>query len=121
MTSLRVWIARHIATATTKTVTRRRQLMLDQLEDRNLLSAAVEPIGGTGNNVSNPAWGSAGTDLLRISPVAYADGISTPSLPSDPSARVVSNILNSRVQSPQHRRFARRSGGPIFESRITGL
>jgi hypothetical protein len=26
-----------------------------------------------------------------------------------------------RVQSPQHRRFARRSGGPIFESRITGL
>jgi hypothetical protein len=31
------------------------------------------------------------------------------------------DALCTRVQSPQHRRFARRSGGPIFESRITGL
>src|SRR5262249_43465150 len=33
-------------------------------------------------------------DLLRISAAAYADGVSSPSLPQDPSARVISDILN---------------------------
>src|SRR5439155_2123289 len=52
---------------------------------------------GTGNNLANPGWGSASTDLLRISPAAYADGISAPSLPQDPSARAISSILNDQT------------------------
>jgi peroxidase len=74
------------------------------LEQRVLLSAssvlpanAVEPIGGTGNNVAHPAWGAAGNDLIRLTPAQYANGYSTPSLPQDPSARVVSNIINSQA------------------------
>ena len=68
------------------------------LEVRALLSAAaVEPINGVGNNLANPTWGSAGTDLVRVSPVAYADGISSPSLPRNPSARVVSDVLNNQA------------------------
>lgn len=61
-------------------------------------ASSVEPIGGTGNNLSHPSWGSTGTDLLRVSPVAYADGISSPSLANNPSARVISDQLNN--QSP---------------------
>jgi peroxidase len=76
----------------------------DVLEQRVLLSAstvlpanAVEPIGGTGNNVAHPTWGAAGNDLLRLSPAAYANGYSTPSLPQDPSARLVSDIVNNQA------------------------
>lgn len=48
-------------------------------------------IDGTGNNVANPAWGSAGGRLVRISSVEYGDGISTPAGASRPSARTISN------------------------------
>jgi hypothetical protein len=61
------------------------------------MSTTVEPINGSGNNAVNPSWGAAGTDLLRVSPVAYADGISTPSLTNNPSARVVSDLLNNQT------------------------
>jgi hypothetical protein len=60
-------------------------------------AGGYRPIDGTGNNVANPTWGTAGTDLLRLSPVAYADGVSAPSLPNNPSARVVSDILNNQA------------------------
>ena len=76
----------------------------DILEQRVLLSAttvlpatAVEPIGGTGNNVANPTWGAAGNDLVRLTPAQYANGYSTPSLPQDPSARLISNLVNSQA------------------------
>jgi peroxidase len=77
----------------------------DVLEPRQMLSATaaaapaastVESFNGSGNNVTHPTWGQAGTDLLRISAPQYANGINSPSLPQDPSARVVSNILNSQ-------------------------
>jgi hypothetical protein len=70
---------------------------VDSLEYRGLLSAGFRSFDGTGNNLANPTWGSAGTDLLRLSPVGYADGISTPSLPQDQSARAISNIVNSQT------------------------
>src|SRR5262249_41019714 len=38
-----------------------------------------------------------GPALLRVSPAAYADGISAPSLPNNPSARLVSDILNNQA------------------------
>ncbi len=76
----------------------------DVLEQRVLLSAssvlpvtAVEPIGGTGNNVAHPTWGAAGNDLIRLTPAQYANGYSTPSLPQDPSARLVSNTVNNQA------------------------
>ena len=47
--------------------------------------------------VAKPGQGTADTDLLRVSPVAYADGIDSPSLPSNPSARVISDILNNQT------------------------
>src|SRR5262249_25434337 len=60
-------------------------------------SSSYRSIDGTGNNLANSTWGSAGTDLLRTSPVGYADGISAPSLPQDQSARAISNILNNQA------------------------
>src|SRR5712692_4420139 len=79
-------------------VERRRRgfpLGMELLEARNLLSG-YEPIDGFGNNVANPTWGQAGTDLLRVSPVAYADGISAPSQPNSLSPREISNNLNNQ-------------------------
>jgi hypothetical protein len=80
---------------------RRSRPTAEALEERTLLSAVLatgyRSIDGTGNNLTNPTLGSAGTDLLRLSPVAYADGVSAPSLPQDPSARVVSDILNNQA------------------------
>jgi hypothetical protein len=74
------------------------RLQLEGLEGRCLPSASgFRPIDEVGNNTVNPSEGTAGTDLLRISPAAYTDGISSPSLTNDPSARVVSDILNSQA------------------------
>jgi peroxidase len=76
---------------------------LEQLEPRSMMS--INPVGrppaplpaasfdGTGNNVAHPTWGSTGQGLLRISPAAYGDGISTPSGADRPGARLVSNLL----------------------------
>ncbi|MGH8046720.1 MAG: peroxidase family protein, partial [Chthoniobacterales bacterium] len=48
---------------------------------------------GRGNNPQHPAWGSAGANLLRLTPAAYADGISAPAGTTRPSARAISNAL----------------------------
>jgi hypothetical protein len=87
---------------------RRCQLWLEPLEDRCLLNASptnlvplgdFRPISEVGNNVANSTLGTANTDLLRLSPVAYADGISAPSLPNNPSARVISDIINNQADA----------------------
>src|SRR5438552_150490 len=70
---------------------------METLEPRQLLSSAIEPITGMGNNLANPTWGSAGSDLLRLSFAAYADGIKAPNLPDDASARAISNIVNDQA------------------------
>src|SRR5690349_10021520 len=44
---------------------------------------------GTGNNVANPTWGSAGTDYARMAPVDYANGFSTARLSGRPNPRSV--------------------------------
>ncbi len=81
-----------------KLAKRRLPLSVELLEDRIQLSpTGYEPINGVGNNLANPTWGSAGTDLIRLAPVGYADGISAPSLPQDKSARAISNLLNSQA------------------------
>ncbi len=73
------------------------RLPIEKLEKRAYLSTAIESIDGTGNNLSNPTWGSAGVDLLRLAIADYADGISSPSLANDSSARAISNLLNSQA------------------------
>jgi hypothetical protein len=73
------------------------RLQVESLETRCLLSADFRTITGVGNNTDplNATWGSAGVDLLRVSPVAYADGISSPSTPNDLSPRQISNDLSN--------------------------
>jgi hypothetical protein len=80
----------------------------ERLEERASPTSVYRSIDGTGNNVANPTWGATSTDLIRIAPAAYADGVSTPGGASRPSARVVSNtvvahpadeIKNSRAMS----------------------
>jgi hypothetical protein len=91
---------------------RKLKLQFDTLEPRCVLD--VRSISGFGNNLANPTWGQAGTDLLRVSPVAYADGISTPSTPNALSARQISNDLNN--QSDPIFSGADNLGGPQSQS-----
>ncbi|MEO1090673.1 MAG: peroxidase family protein [Pseudomonadota bacterium] len=48
---------------------------------------------GAGNNEAAPEWGAAGTELVRLAPSDYADGLSAPSGDDRPSAREVSNAV----------------------------
>ena len=77
-----------------------RRLFLEGLETRQLMAADVRAIDGTGNNLVNTAWGSAGVDLLRTAPAAYADGISSPAVgsPARPSARTISNTVSAQSE-----------------------
>jgi peroxidase len=74
---------------------------VERLEPRSMMSVnpvsppPAEPIDGVGNNVAHPTWGSVGQDLLRLSPAAYGDGISSPAGADQPSARLVSNLLSA--------------------------
>ena len=58
-------------------------------------------IDGTGNNLLNPTWGAAATNLNRMSTPAYDDGISTPrgSTTVLPNPRDVSNMVVSQAVS----------------------
>jgi peroxidase len=66
-----------------------------------LLTAEVEAkfprefrtIDGTSNNLSHSEWGSANTELLRMIPPDYDDGISTPAGYDRKSAREISNTV----------------------------
>ncbi len=49
---------------------------------------------GSGNNPFHFTWGAAGTDLLRIAPAAYADGVSSPGGEGRPSPRLISNTVS---------------------------
>lgn len=49
---------------------------------------------GSGNNPLHFTWGAAGTDLLRIAPAAYADGVSSPGGEGRPSPRLISNSVS---------------------------
>jgi hypothetical protein len=67
--------------------------MFETLEERTPPTTVFSSLDGTGNNLAHPAWGSAGTDLLRIAAAAYGDGVSAPAGSSRPGARVISNAL----------------------------
>jgi len=67
----------------------------------------VPSLDGTENNERHTNWGSTGIDLMRFSPAAYGDSISSPAGATRPSARLISNtvsdepvdILNARNMS----------------------
>src|SRR5207302_9176549 len=71
-------------------------LGVEALDHRIVTSDVFRSINGAGNNLTHANWGAAGADLIRVSPVAYADGISTPSQPNTLSAREISNNLNNQ-------------------------
>ncbi|HKD35986.1 MAG TPA: peroxidase family protein, partial [Pirellulales bacterium] len=74
------------------------ELAVEALEPRCLLTTSgYSPIDGVGNNLAHPVLGSAGTDLKRMVPAAYADGISAPIEATRPSARLISNVLSSQT------------------------
>lgn len=81
-----------------------RALCREQFEPRTLMAAdlgsqpgplppAQYSIDGGGNNLARPDWGRVGTELLRIAPPEYADGVSSPAGGDRPSAREISNSL----------------------------
>ena len=70
-----------------------RRSMFEQLETRALSAADLRALDGTGNNLSNPQWGSTDESYLRSSPAAYADGMSSPAGATRLSARELSNLL----------------------------
>ncbi len=115
----RTWWKRLVSRKPQAPIQRRsRWLCPEQLEDRcqpSVVPVGVySPIDEVGNNVANPDWGAAPADqpggaaiqLLRLSPTAYTDGVSTPSLTyakvngvdTIPSPRTISNDVFN--QSP---------------------
>ncbi|MDJ0837038.1 MAG: peroxidase family protein [Acidobacteriota bacterium] len=56
-------------------------------------------IDGSGNNPIRPQMGAAFTQLLRLMPAAYTDGISEPSGSQRPNPRTVSNLVCAQPES----------------------
>lgn len=74
------------------------QLRFEELEARRLLAADVfRAIDGSFNNLQNPEWGKANTQLVRTTSIEYADGISEPAGGSDGSGRPNPREISNRV------------------------
>src|SRR5262249_10953334 len=95
----RAWWKR-LVTQTCRTTKKRLScwLRVEQLEVRCQPSVtSFRPIDEMGNNPANATLGTAGTDLLRLSPAAYGDGFNTPSLSSLSGPRMVSNDVANQA------------------------
>src|SRR5262249_1464816 len=73
----------------------RSSLGVEGLETRILM--AYRTITGFGNNIAHPTWGNSHTDLVRIAPAAYANGVNSPSGAGRPSARQISNNISDQT------------------------
>ncbi|HMF16441.1 MAG TPA: peroxidase family protein, partial [Gemmataceae bacterium] len=95
----RAWWNRVVIQKTRATKKRRNcWLRVEQLEVRCQPSVTgFRPIDEVGNNAANPTLGMAGTDLLRLSPAAYGDGLNTPSLADVAGPRLVSNVVDNQA------------------------
>ena len=67
--------------------------------DLDFVSSLSSPINGVGNNLSNPLFGSAGSDLLDSIPLQYGDGVSTPAGQDRPNPRVISNAISQQTEN----------------------
>jgi hypothetical protein len=56
------------------------------------------PVTGIENNKDHPMWGGTGVDLMRLTPAAYTDGISSPAGNNRPSARLISNTVSLETE-----------------------
>lgn len=65
----------------------------------------IASLDGSGNNIDNPNWGAADTQLPRIAPAAYSDGLNSPSLENAPNAREISNLISAQDGSVENDRF----------------
>ncbi|OWK47192.1 peroxidase family protein [Fimbriiglobus ruber] len=78
------WL-RHVLTARASNPSTRAKIFargLEKLDDRIVPAVSgTRSIDETNNNIANPTYGTAGTDLIRLAPVGYADGVSSPALP----------------------------------------
>lgn len=84
----------------------KRTRTLESLENRDLMAVdGFAPIDGYGNNVDNPELGTVGELFSRISPAAYADGLSEPARMDEMNARDISNILSAQEESVTNDRF----------------
>ncbi len=71
------------------------------------LQAENRSFDGTGNNVANPQWGSAGTNFGRMAPVAYVDQISVPDVGGRPNPRSVSvELFQQQASRPNSRQLS---------------
>src|SRR5262245_54739149 len=73
------------------------RFLLEELEARCLLDSGFRSITGFGNNIANPSFGAANTDLIRIAPAAYADGINASAGANRPGTRFISNTLSDQT------------------------
>ena len=73
--------------------------------DTEIVLADVPSIDGSGNNLANPDWGAAETELLRLTTVEYADGLSEPAGEDRPSAREVSNAVAAQDELTDNDRY----------------
>lgn len=83
----------HLARPLPSKALHKRTFQVEPLEDRVLFAVDVRSYDGTGNNLTNTTWGSAGADLLRTAPAEYGDGISTPAGSDRASARLISDLV----------------------------
>jgi peroxidase len=92
---------KHLLSRKFRPVQRSCKMRVEELEARCLLSVSgFRPIDEVGNKIANPKWGVAATDLLRLTPAeysAYVKGVDSPSLPQDPSPRLISDIVNNQA------------------------
>ncbi|MDH3650528.1 MAG: hypothetical protein OEQ53_12660, partial [Saprospiraceae bacterium] len=63
------------------------------------VTIANRTIDGTMNNPFNPDWGSTGSNVVVRTPLAYEDGISSPSGPDRPNPRFISNEIFAQTSS----------------------
>ena len=56
----------------------------------------LRSIDGSGNHLSDPTLGAAGTALRRLVPADYADGMATLAGEGRPGARTISNMVNAQ-------------------------
>lgn len=70
---------------------------MESLEGRMLMSSDTRSISEIGNNAANKTWGTANIDLIRLAKAAYGNGLNSPSLAGDQSARTISNLLNNQA------------------------
>ncbi|MEC4985132.1 MAG: peroxidase family protein [Oscillatoria sp. PMC 1068.18] len=62
-------------------------------------AAEFRAIDGSNNNLANPTYGQANTELIRLLDPAYTDGYSSPAGADRPSARAISNAVSSQSGS----------------------